>query len=456
MEPMREPSIPPGWVLLASADDRRPPASASRRRVFAWLVAVSLVVVSVVAVLGITAARQLAESEAVSDDAKTTELVAAALVSPALLDGLQRSDPDAIAVIDEVVRDHVLSTSIVRVKIWARDGTILYSDEPRLIGQQFELGEDELEAFADDAVHAEVTDLDEPENVYEEDGGKLLEAYRQLSLPDGSPVLFESYFQYDDVDSRAAQIWSGFAAIMLGSLLLLVILLIPVIWRLLRELGAQQRQREALLSRSLDASESERRRIAGQLHDGVVQDFAATAFSLAGLAERAATIDGPLAADIRATAATVRGGIGGLRSLLVDIYPPSLAVEGLVPALNDLASALRARGVAVAISVQEGVQLAPETERLIYRIAHECLTNVLKHASADSVALRVRESAGRVTLSVSDDGVGFDATKGLAASGEGHFGLRVMRDVAVDGGARLALRSAPGAGTEWLLTTGRT
>jgi two-component system NarL family sensor kinase len=454
MEPMREPSTPPGWVLLASGDDRRPPASASRR-VFAWLVAVALVVVCVVAVFGVTAAQQLAESEAVSDDAKTTELVAVALVSPALLDGLQQSDPDAIAVIDEVVRDHVLSTSIVRVKIWGRDGTILYSDEPRLIGRTFELGDDELEAFSDDAVHAEVTDLDEPENVYEENGGKLLEAYRQLSLPDGSPVLFESYFQYDDVDNRAAQIWSGFAAIMLGSLLLLVILLIPVIWRLLRELGAQQRQREALLSRSLDASESERRRIAGQLHDGVVQDFAATAFSLAGLAERAATIDEPLAADIRATAATVRGGIGGLRSLLVDIYPPNLAVEGLVPALNDLASALRARGVAVAISVQEGAQLTPEAERLIYRIAHECLTNVLKHASAESVTLRVREIAGRVTLSVSDDGVGFDATTGLAASGEGHFGLRVMRDVAVDGGARLALRSAPGGGTEWLLTTGR-
>jgi two-component system NarL family sensor kinase len=454
MEPMREPSTPPGWVLLASGDDRRPPASASRR-VFAWLVAVALVVVCVVAVFGVTAAQQLAESEAVSDDAKTTELVAVALVSPALLDGLQQSDPDAIAVIDEVVRDHVLSTSIVRVKIWGRDGTILYSDEPRLIGRTFELGDDELEAFSDDAVHAEVTDLDEPENVYEENGGKLLEAYRQLSLPDGSPVLFESYFQYDDVDNRAAQIWSGFAAIMLGSLLLLVILLIPVIWRLLRELGAQQRQREALLSRSLDASESERRRIAGQLHDGVVQDFAATAFSLAGLAERAATIDEPLAADIRATAATVRGGIGGLRSLLVDIYPPNLAVEGLVPALNDLASALRARGVAVAISVQEGAQLTPEAERLIYRIAHECLTNVLKHASAESVTLRVREIAGRVTLSLSDDGVGFDATTGLAASGEGHFGLRVMRDVAVDGGARLALRSAPGGGTEWLLTTGR-
>jgi two-component system NarL family sensor kinase len=126
-----------------------------------------------------------------------------------------------------------------------------------------------------------------------------------------------------------------------------------------------------------------------------------------------------------------------------------------VPALNDLASALRARGVAVAISVQEGAQLTPEAERLIYRIAHECLTNVLKHASAESVTLRVREIAGRVTLSVSDDGVGFDATTGLAASGEGHFGLRVMRDVAVDGGARLALRSAPGGGTEWLLTTGR-
>ena len=65
----------------------------------------------------------------------------------------------------------------MRVKLWSRDGTILYSDEPALIGQRFELGEDERELFATGGAEAELSDLAEPENRYERQEGKLLEAH---------------------------------------------------------------------------------------------------------------------------------------------------------------------------------------------------------------------------------------------------------------------------------------
>ncbi|MEF2975653.1 sensor histidine kinase [Subtercola sp. YIM 133946] len=434
---------------------RSPDTPFNRNRVIALVVVLSLVVICVVAVIGVAAARALAESEAVSDDAKTTDLVAQTLIAPAIPNALQTGDPAALATIDEVVRNHVLSPSIVRVKIWSTDGRILYSDEPRLIGRSFELGDDELEAFAGDGVRAEVSNLSAPENVYEQPGGKLLEAYRRVNLPDGHPVLFETYFEYSDVDARTAQLWGGFAAITLGSLVLLVLLLIPLFWRLISRLRREQVQREALLERALDASEAERRRIAGTLHDGVVQELVATSFTLTGLAQRTEPHDERLAGELRAVAATVRGGIGGLRTLLVDIYPPSLSIEGLAAALTDLATALRARDVEVTLDIADVASLDSDTERLVYRVAHETLANVAKHASASHVLVRLTQTPKAVELSIVDDGVGFDAGANLDAGGERHFGLRVLRDVASDAGAQLRLRTSPGHGTEWLLRVER-
>lgn len=86
---------------------------------------------------------------------------------------------------------------------------------------------------------------------------------------------------------------------------------------------------ETLLNRAVEAATEERRRIAGALHDGVVQELAATSFAVAGSAERATSLGQPgLADELRSASDTVRTSIGGLRSLLVDIYPPSLATRG--------------------------------------------------------------------------------------------------------------------------------
>ncbi len=233
------------------------------------------------------------------------------------------------------------------MKIWDSNGRIVYSDEPALIGQTFPLGDEELDVFSHPITRADISDLTAPENQYEQGNGKLLEAYRPVWTPDGfAELLFETYFKYDDVTERSAQLWRGFAGVTLSSILLLVVLMMPMLWRLLDRLNRSQAQREALLQRALDASTEERRRIAGALHDGVVQDLAATSFTVAGAAERAASLGQPaLASDLRGAAGTVRTSIGGLRSLLVDIYPASLAAAGLAAALDDLAASVRSRGI---------------------------------------------------------------------------------------------------------------
>jgi two-component system, NarL family, sensor kinase len=232
-----------------------------------------------------------------------------------------------------------------------------------------------------------------------------MEVYRPIWTPSGTSLLFETYAPYDTVTARTEELWKGFAGVTLTSLLLLVVLLLPILWRLLERLKNGQAQREALLQRAVDASTEERRRIAGALHDGVVQDLAATSFTVAGAAERAESLDEPrLAGELGAAAGMVRASIGGLRSLLVDIYPPSLATAGLQAALTDLASGLRSRGIAVTLALAPTPGLVAQNERLVF-----------------------------------------------AEPPEGHFGLRVLSDVADDAHAELRLASAPGSGTAWQL-----
>ncbi|MEP7090394.1 MAG: ATP-binding protein [Nocardioidaceae bacterium] len=449
---------PDGWVTLsplsAPADEDREAGPVSARRVLGAIALGTLLVLAVVGVAGSLAASRLAERESVRDAAKSTSLLAEAVVQPVLTDGLRSGDPAAVAAMDRAVRAHVLGPSYVRVKIWTPEGRIVYSDARRLEGRTYPLGTEEREVLTRPTTRAEVSDLDRPENALERGRGKLLEVYRPVWSPDGSPLLFETYAPYDDVTSRAGQLWRGFATITVSSLLAMVLLVVPVVWHLLARVRRAQRQRERLLERAVDASSDERRRIAGTLHDGVVQELVAASFTVAGAAERARACGQPELADrLKDAAGTVRAGIGGMRSLLVDIYPPHLATSGLIAALEDLTPTVRARGVEVLLDLdpEAAVALDDRQGRLVHRIAHEALLNTTRHAAADHVVVRLRPEDRAVVLEVEDDGIGFAPEEMLSRPSDGHFGLRILGDVAADQGAELQLSSAPGRGTRWRL-----
>lgn len=445
--------VRPPWIRVAAGTSvRSGEPDVQPRRVFSQVIAGALIVLVAVALAGVAASQRLAEAEAVNDAAKTADLLADAVAQPALSDSLLFGDAAAVAAMDKVVREHVLGQSIVRVKIWDPTGRVLYSDAAALIGEKFPLGEEERDVLAHPQTRADVSDLTAQENRLERDRGKLLEVYRPIWTPSGQPVLFEIYARYDDVTARTGQLWRGFAGVTLTSLLLLVVLLMPILWRLLNRLKRSQDQREALLHRAVEASTEERRRIAGALHDGVVQELAATSFAVAGAAERAQSMDQPeLADELRSAAGTVRTSIGGLRSLLLDIYPPSLATAGLEAALTDLVSNLRSRGTAVTLELTPQTGLDGGGERLVFRVARECLNNIARHAAATNVEVRLEREDGHTVMEITDNGVGFEAAQLLAHPTEGHFGLRVLGDVVADAGGELLLSSAPGLGTRWLL-----
>jgi two-component system NarL family sensor kinase len=451
-QPLRVGAQPLPWTRLSRPRTALGPTTPVRpRRVLIRLGVGLVTVLLLVGLLGALAAGRLAEREAVNDAANTADVLAEAVVQPALTEALADGDPAAVRTFDALVRERVLGPAVVRVKIWSPDGTVVYADEPQLVGRSFPLDEDQRLALSDPQTRAEVSDLSASENEFES-GGRLLEVYRPVWTPGGRELLFEVYSPYGPVEERSSEMWRGFAGVTVSSLLLVVILTAPILWRLLRRLGEDERLRAVLLQRAVDASDAERRRIAATLHDGPVQELVATTFAAEGAAASAAQRgEAGLADEMRLVASSVRGNIRVLRSLLVDIYPASLARAGLPQALADLGASLRGRQVEVVTDVDPSLPpLAEEEERLVHRVAQECLRNAAAHAAPCTVRVTVTSEEGAVVLHVVDDGPGFDPAS-LATPRDGHVGTRVLADLATELGADLDVASAPGAGTRWRL-----
>jgi signal transduction histidine kinase len=210
--------------------------------------------------------------------------------------------------------------------------------------------------------------------------------------------------------------------------------------------------RRRLLKRIVDVAEEERTRIASDLHDGPIQRLTALTLRLE-VARMAAGRGDPQAAQDAITAiANVQSQIGDeinlLRQLMGELRPPVLDQRGLMDALRDYAANLEA-GTGLVVSVEAGTEtlegVSPEVETVLYRIVQESLANIVKHAQAANVEIRFLDSDEFVRLDISDDGVGFDASRPAPAAG--HFGLVAMRERAEMVGGSLRVDSRPGEGT---------
>jgi two-component system NarL family sensor kinase len=420
------------WPGLPEAE-RNPVREAVLRYAASAVVAVALV-----SLLAVWLFDRAGEAEAIRDAKDQTRIAAESSIEPAVDDSLLAGQPEALAAVDRVVQERVLSDdSIVRVKIWNRSGRVLYSDEPRLIGSRYPLGDEDLAALDAGEVEAEVTDLSRPENRFERPFGRLLEVYMPIRTPSGEPLLYEAYYRSEFVSARGTRIFRQFAPVLLGGLVLLALIQLPLAWQLARRVRRAQDERAKLLDRAVEASDTERRRIARDLHDGVVQDLAAVSYSLSAAAERAPA---PFDAELRDAAAETRHGIRRLRTLLVEIYPPELHRAGLPAALADLLTSSEARGIATSLEIDPALELGHEAEALLFRVAQEAVRNVIKHAGARHVGVTVERSDGRVRLLVEDDGRGFDPRQ---VGGDAHFGLRMLADLTHESGGELEIDSGP-------------
>ncbi len=405
-----------------------------------------LVVLALVAIAGAYALRSLSTSQAVRDARRVTAITGHGIVQPALTTAVVRGDPRAIARLDRIIRRRVLAPDVARIKIWNAEGKILYSDEPRLIGRRFKLGQDDLQALLGRSAATEKVDPSSPENVYEKNLGDLTSVYFGLRAQDGTPVLYEEYLRSSAIAGDSRSVARLFAPVFIVALIVIALLQVPLAWRMARRIRNAQRDRELMLRRAIDASQQERRVIASGLHDGVVQELAGHSFQMAAAVEH----DGDereLRRVLTEGAAGTRNAIRQLRSLLLEIYPPALRDQGLSAALPDLAAPLTARGVDVEVAVQPGLDVSTEVEQLVFRTTQEAIRNVAAHAAAEHVSIDFSGKNGTVILHVTDDGRGFDESELDDRRQQGHLGLLMLGDLATSAGGDLRVTSANGGGT---------
>ena len=408
-----------------------------------YLGAAALVLV-IVAVGVSLVGRQVAKDEALRDAERVAQRTANLVVAP-LLGEVLAGDASRRPELDRAVANRLRDGSIIELNVWDRTGTIIYADEPGDIGERLPVPAEVVTAIDRGSVTSDITNA--PETGALPGDSRLVEVYAPLRLPGRAPLAFEIYVPYDRVETTADNLVLRIVPLAVGALLLLQLVQTPITVSLARRVAGHEAERSELLERALSASERERRQIAADLHDGVVQDLAGAGYALAALQRRS---EGRAAANVEQVGRVVRGAVESLRRLMVDIYPPDLSGAGLPGALDDLAEPLRRAGLAVTVRAEALPGADPAVAATLYRVARETLANVVKHAQASAVAVDLTVDPDRsptcVTLRIADDGVGIRPDQ-LDRRAQGHLGLRLLIDRVADQGGEMSVTPGPDGGT---------
>jgi two-component system NarL family sensor kinase len=209
--------------------------------------------------------------------------------------------------------------------------------------------------------------------------------------------------------------------------------------RLHRRLAARELAHERFAERVIAATEAERRRLAGDIHDGISQRLISLSYHLDAAADALAEAPEFTAEQLVLARRMIDLTLDEARAAIAGLRPPVLDDLGLASGLASLARSI----AAVRVTVEADECALPEhVEIALYRIAQEALQNIVKHSGARTASVLLRFDPEVVSLRISDDGAGFDPE--AADTG---FGLSGMAERAELVGGRLDIGSAPGRGT---------
>jgi PAS domain S-box-containing protein len=203
-------------------------------------------------------------------------------------------------------------------------------------------------------------------------------------------------------------------------------------------------QRGELLDRLKNAREEEDTRIAGDIHDDILQRVLAIAMRMGKLAPSLPELHHRL--DVATLRAELLSLVGRLRTLVFEVYPPELRDGRLGAALTRmLTRVVDDTGLKLEGSVEIG-ELPQEVANTCYRVLQESVMNVVQHAQASRLGVFVSEGKNGIIGRVEDDGVGFDLDAPPDPSSM-HLGIASMRDRVGSAGGRFRIESSPGRGT---------
>ena len=192
------------------------------------------------------------------------------------------------------------------------------------------------------------------------------------------------------------------------------------------------------------AALQERQRLARELHDSVSQALYGISLGAHTAGEALESDPEQAMASIEYVIALAEAGLAEMRALIFELRPESLKIEGLVAALTRQVAVLRSRyKLTVDATLDDEPDLPLEMKHALYRVAQEAFHNIVRHARASTVALRLARQNNEIILQVRDNGKGFDPTGPFP----GHFGVRSMRERVAKMGGTFTIENAPGEGT---------
>ncbi|HEX8508943.1 MAG TPA: sensor histidine kinase [Propionibacteriaceae bacterium] len=419
------------------------------RRELVLLYAVAALALVVVALGAVTASRYVARAQALSDSETSTRRLADLMVAPLLSESLdgnrQRADE-----LRRAVQNRMADGYLTQVTVWSADGTIVFSDDPKNIGTRREPPEEVTAAIVGGEATSTFETQPELDAAVDPNSPGFVEVYVPFQLPDRPLMAFEAYFDYQRVIDSATSLMWRIIPLVLAPLILLQLIQIPIVASLAGRVRRHETERASLLEQTLSVSDRERSQIAGDLHDGPIQDLAGIGYALGALAPGVAQERRGLMTEVQTT---VHHAIDSLRRLMVDLYPPDLDATRLPETILSLTVPLQEKGIDVVTHVEEVPELDSDQVTTLYRVSREVLSNVVQHAQATqaSVTLAAHEEtsfpSGRsVTLTITDNGVGIDPER-LDRRAEGHLGLRLLRDRVEHLRGTFRLERAPEGGT---------
>lgn len=437
-EPEPQPSSPDGEFVDLSAGA---PASTLNRVVLAvWLVSLAAMIGVGIAHVVIMRA-ELRDHEiqrAVDDVRERVDLVLEHSVPQELLDG----DADAIARFDTTVREHLVRSTTAGLALWTPDGRIVYALDQRFNGQLRTLPTGGRQALDTQQVVAGTAVHDN-----DEEAGwapsSAIEVYAPFVNETGQELVWEVGLRRDTINEQANRlvfIIALLTALGAGVLLTVQGLLAR---NLVHRHDRERAYRRWLTQRVSEVATVERRQIAADLHDGVVQDLTGIALDLEIPDHKA--LDAPLGGEERSSLARrIRAAVTVLRGQAAELHPSASAHIDEVTTLSDMLRRVPPT-IRTSLDAQKGAVVSPSYRWLVFRVAQESLRNAVAHSRASRIDIALRRSDSGTVVTITDDGVGFSPETDPVQPG--HMGLSLVSDMAAAAGANLSIRSAPGKGT---------
>ena len=433
---------------------------------------VSLVVVVVGGAAVAYTLGQLIETSAINRTTSVTALYVESFVAPQLqslatTNSLTQPEIDSL---QNLLTNSPVGQRVVAFRIWSTDGLILYSPNPELVGRKFAMEGDRGRA-AQGAVTGDISNLTDPENIYErQHWSHLLEIYLPVRAT-GSSLIIAVAELYQLPDELEAEV-NHDRLVAWGLVALAALLAYLALARVVHqgsetiisqdsELRERVRQLSALLdqnavlhdrlrraaARTTALNELERRRIGSDLHDGPTQTMALAMLRLDAVEGRLDETGHGGDEDLGKVRGALTEALGEIRVIAAGLRTPEL--ERAKPAeivRRAVADHERRAGTTAAVNVKGIPARAPfATKIALYRILSEALSNTARHGGGRGVGVTVTESGdGFLLAEIRDKGPGFDVGQKPQQS---HLGLAGMRERAELLGGRIEIESSPGTGT---------